>query len=159
MNFDIPQFYRETNEGTRYLLADRVQRANEAIVKRIIVFSTDEQLRLLFTCSHIMMDGTFDPCPQHFDQVYSIHGIKNDQSRVLWLFVSVSTNFFQPGFVCVLALLCGRSTVIYKELFSILTHHACRLKLKFRPAQITSDFESALIKAVAEEVGSLFVSL
>jgi hypothetical protein len=57
--------------------------------------------------------------------------------------------------VCVLALLCGRSSVIYKELFAVLTRHARRLKLKFRPAKITSDFELALIKTVAEEVSSL----
>lgn len=50
------------------------------------------------------------------------------------------------------AILSGRSSLIYKELFVILTHHAGRLNLQFRPAKITSDFELALIKTVAEEV-------
>jgi hypothetical protein len=45
--------------------------------------------------------------------------------------------------MCVIALLGGRSARIYKELFSILT---------FRPKKITTDFEAALIKMLAEEV-------
>jgi hypothetical protein len=83
MDFDISVVYQQTIDGERYLLADRVQRVNGTVVKRIIVFATDEQLRLLFTCSHIMMDGTFASCPHYFDQIYSIHGMKNDQSKLL----------------------------------------------------------------------------
>ena len=64
------------------------------------------------------------------------------------------------GFMCVIALLGGRSTRIYKELFSILTHHASRLGLTFRPEKITTDFEAALIKMLAEEVSFfLFLSI
>ena len=58
-----------------------------------------------------------------------------------------------------IALLGGRSMTIYKELFSILSHHAHRLNLTFRPAMVTSDFELALIKTVADEVSSPFHSL
>ena len=83
-DFDIPLFYQQTTEGKRFLLADRVQRADGEIVKRMIVFATNEQLRLLCSCSHIMMDGTFDSSPPNFEQIYSIHGIKNDQSRIAW---------------------------------------------------------------------------
>jgi hypothetical protein len=56
------------------------------------------------------------------------------------------------AFLCVIARLAGRSTVIYKDLFLILGQHADRLQLEFRPKQLTSDFEPALIKAVADEV-------
>jgi hypothetical protein len=59
---------------------------------------------------------------------------------------------FLIGFVCVVALLCGRTAKIYKELFSVLDDHAKRLNLKFEPKRVTSDFEKALIKTVAEEV-------
>ncbi|CAM4834901.1 unnamed protein product [Rotaria magnacalcarata] len=135
MDFDIPSRYRKTADGERYLLSDRIHYVGGKDDKRIIIFASDEQLRLLFTSSHIMMDGTFDSCPPHFEQIYSIHGIKNEQS-----------------FVCVLAVLCGRSTMIYKELFSVLIHHARRLNLKFRPEKLTTDFEAALIKTVADEL-------
>ena len=53
-----------------------------------------------------------------------------------------------------IALLSGRSALIYKELFSILSQHAQRLNLTFRPTMITSDFELALVKTVADEVNS-----
>ena len=82
MDFDIPPKYKKTANGERYLLADRVQRCGGVVQNRIIVFATDEQLRTLFTCSHIMMDGTFDSSPAEFDQIYSVHGVKNDQSSL-----------------------------------------------------------------------------
>ncbi|CAF1356593.1 unnamed protein product [Adineta ricciae] len=134
MNFDIPSIYKETSNGERFLLADRIQRVNGEIGQRMVLYATDEQLRLLFDCSHILMDGTFDSCPPHFDQIYSIHGIRNGQN-----------------FLCVLALLTGRFAAIYKDLFMILTQHANRLGLHFSPSQITTDFEPAMISAVADE--------
>lgn len=63
------------------------------------------------------------------------------------------------GFVCAIALLGGRSAAIYKELFSILTYHAGRLNMSFRPAKLSSDFEPALIKAVADVVSSIIYFL
>ena len=62
------------------------------------------------------------------------------------------------GFLCVIAILGNRTTFTYKELFSILGNHARRLQLHFRPEKITSDFEGALIKAVADEVCQLLFS-
>jgi hypothetical protein len=86
MDFDIPSRYRKTTNDARYLLADRIQHVNGDPEKRIIIYATDEQLRLLFTSSHIMMDGTFDSCPPYFHQIYSIHAMKNDQSELLSLY-------------------------------------------------------------------------
>jgi len=83
VDFDIPLRYQKTADGQRYLLADRIQRSGEEVEKRLIIFSTDEQLRLLFTSSHILMDGTFDSSPSYFEQVFSIHGLKNQQSELL----------------------------------------------------------------------------
>lgn len=81
IDFDIPLKYKKTINGERYLLADRVQRCEGEVVQRVIVFSTDEQLRTLFTSQHVMMDGTFHSCPRDFEQIYSIHAITNDQSN------------------------------------------------------------------------------
>lgn len=61
--------------------------------------------------------------------------------------------FTHLGFLCVIALLSGRSGLIYRELFVILAQHAQRFNLTFRPAMITSDFEPALLKTIADEVG------
>ena len=83
VDFDIKSRYQKSIDGERYLLADRIKLSNGETETRIIVFATDEQLRLLFTSPHVMMDGTFDSCPPYFDQVYSIHGRKNDQSNLI----------------------------------------------------------------------------
>jgi hypothetical protein len=149
----MPSKYKKTNNGERYLLADRVQKYDGNVDNRILVFATDNQLKTLFTCSHIMMDGTFDSSPSYFHQVYTIHGIKNDHSTIFLL--SHLTIYFQLkyiGFLCVIALLGNRTAATYKELLSILTEHAGRLNLQFRPQKITSDFEAALIKTVADQV-------
>lgn len=82
IDFDIPKHYRETVGGERYLLTDRTQCVDGEVRKRLIIFATDEQLRILFGSSHILMDGTFSSAPPHFEQIYSIHAIKNDQSKL-----------------------------------------------------------------------------
>ena len=81
IDFDIPSKYTMTNNGKRYLLADRVHRCDGQVDNRILVFATDEQLKILSTCSHIMMDGTFHGSPSHFALVHSIHGMKNNHSK------------------------------------------------------------------------------
>ena len=134
-------------------MTDRVQQSDGNVDNRILVFATDNQLKTLFTCSHVMMDGTFDSSPSYFHQVYTIHGIKNDHSTLFLL--SHLIIYFQLkyiGFLCVIALLGNRTAATYKELFSILTEHARRLNLQFRPQKITSDFEAAIIKTVADQV-------
>lgn len=81
MDFDIPAKYTRTINDQRFLLADRIRLVNKETVTRIIIFATDEQLRILFTSPHILMDGTFDSAPSHFNQIYSIHAVQNDQSK------------------------------------------------------------------------------
>ncbi|CAF1125086.1 unnamed protein product [Adineta ricciae] len=135
INFDIPTQYKTTNDGKRYLLVDRVQKCDGEVFNRILIFATDDQLKTLFNSTHIMMDGTFHSSPSHFHQVYTIHAMKNDHS-----------------FLCVTALLGNRTAATYKELFAILTEHAGRLNLQFRPQKITSDFEAALIKTIADQL-------
>ena len=59
---------------------------------------------------------------------------------------------FLTGFADVIALLCGRTPKVYKGLLSVLNYPTKRLDLKFEPKRVTSDFEKARIKTVAEEV-------
>ncbi|CAF3852425.1 unnamed protein product [Rotaria sp. Silwood1] len=124
-DFDIPDLYSTTIDSRRFLLGDLAYHR-----KRILIFSTDEQLTVLFKAKQIMLDGTFEACPPYFEQVYTLHCIKHGKS-----------------FPCVIALLDGRSTNIYKQLFTELENHATRLQLDFDPTAILSDFEKALLKA------------
>ncbi|CAF3588472.1 unnamed protein product [Rotaria sp. Silwood1] len=121
--------YQVTLSGEQFVLCDKTLRN-----KRLLLFGTDQQLKFLFSAKHIMMDGTFDTCPPHFDQVYTIHAIKHEK-----------------GYPCVIGLLCDRKARTYRELFRELKTHATRLKAAFNPHIITSDFEKALIRAVADE--------
>ncbi|CAM4801162.1 unnamed protein product [Rotaria magnacalcarata] len=127
--FDIPAQYQVTLNDEQFLLCDKTLHN-----KRLLLFGTDQQLIFLFSAKHILMDGTFDTCPPYFDQVYTIHAIKHEK-----------------GYPCVIGLLCNRKARTYRELFRELKHHATRLKTTFNPNTITSDFEKALIKAVADE--------
>jgi hypothetical protein len=53
---------------------------------------------------------------------------------------------------CVLALLPGRSAIVYKHLFQLLDEEATQLHMRFEPSIITSDFEQGLIAAVKNHV-------
>jgi hypothetical protein len=75
-SFDLPDIYSITTSGVPFLFSDTLVRK-----KRVILFASDEQLRMLFSSTHIMMDGTFSSCVPYFDQVFSIHCIKYGYSK------------------------------------------------------------------------------
>lgn len=75
--FDIPDDYKKTIDGERFLLADESPVRRE----RILMFSSDRQLALLFQSPVIYMDGTFSKSPPHFIQIYMIHGVFIDICR------------------------------------------------------------------------------
>ncbi|CAF3051764.1 unnamed protein product [Rotaria sp. Silwood2] len=93
------------------------------------------QFILLFSSEWIFLDGTFDKCPKQFQQIYTIHGLK-----------------FQQNFPCVICLLSGKTADIYRQLFLELNGHATRLKMKFEPKHVMSDFETSLIKVIKEKL-------
>ncbi|CAF5026388.1 unnamed protein product, partial [Rotaria socialis] len=92
--------------------------------QRILLFSTSEQLKMLFAAKTIFMDGTFSTCPKMFDQVYTIHAIKYDQS-----------------FPCVFGLLPNRQKSTYHFMFRELKALAVQMDMNFSPKLIMSDFE------------------
>ncbi|CAF2396034.1 unnamed protein product [Rotaria sp. Silwood2] len=72
--FDIPSDYTTTIDGKRFLLAD------ESLARRdrLLMFSSDRQLDLLFRSPIVYMDGTFAKSPPHFMHIYIIHPILYD---------------------------------------------------------------------------------
>lgn len=46
-----------------------------------------------------------------------------------------------------------RTSAMYKDLFIVLDRCASRLQLSFCPSRISSDYENAMVKAIADEVG------
>ena len=86
------------------------------------------QLKMLFSAETILMDGTFSACPKIFDQVYTIHSIR-----------------FEQSFPCVFGLLPNRFKSNYQFLFSKLKAIAAQMSMTFEPKTIMSDFEPALM--------------
>jgi len=68
--FDIPESYQQTLSTDRFLFMDTFLKRGKS---RILVFASDQQLKLLFNSDTIFMDGTFDTRPNHFEQVFLIH--------------------------------------------------------------------------------------
>jgi hypothetical protein len=73
--FEIPESYTKTLKDLPFLCIDQIIKRKT----RMLVFASDEQLKLLFSSSTILMDGTFSSSPPIFDQVYCIHAIKFEQ--------------------------------------------------------------------------------
>ncbi|CAF2972812.1 unnamed protein product [Rotaria sp. Silwood2] len=129
--FDIPESYSKTLNKNEFLITDKMITRRQ----RILLFSTSEQLKMLFAAETIFMDGTFSTCPSMFDQVYTIHAIKYDQS-----------------FPCIFGLLPNRQKSTYHFMFRELKAVAVQMEMNFSPKLIMSDFEPGLLAVVALEV-------
>ena len=144
--FNIDDTYANTIDGTKFLFHDGLVRK-----KRVVLFATEQQLRILFSATHIMMDGTFSSCVPHFDQVFSIHCVQYGYSESN-AFSDRLLNFSSSDFPCIIGLLPSRTAIVYKYVFNVLNAEAERLKIKFQPTHIMSDFEKSLIKAISSHV-------
>jgi hypothetical protein len=83
--FDIPDLYTKTLKDERFLCVDKVIRRKT----RMLLFASNEQLKMLFESTMIFMDGTFAASPPIFDQVYIIHGIKHEQCKSMLTFLNL----------------------------------------------------------------------
>ncbi|CAF3570067.1 unnamed protein product [Rotaria sp. Silwood1] len=64
--FEIPELYQQTLSHKRFLLADVCLKRGKNL---ILIFSSDQQLELLFESNTVFVDGTFDTSPGQFKQV------------------------------------------------------------------------------------------
>eukprot|EP00102_Acyrthosiphon_pisum_P017587 XP_008189050.1 PREDICTED: uncharacterized protein LOC103311248 [Acyrthosiphon pisum] len=98
-------------------------------VNRILLFSTEENLKILSDQYHWFIDGTFESSPQLFTQLLTIHAIKYD--TVLPLVFALVPNKTR-----------GSYTKIINELLN--------LEKNLRPASVMVDFEQALLGAITD---------
>ena len=125
---DLQGPWSQTHDGKRFLLF------SDGDADKMVVFSTEDQLRLLQEADTIYMDGTFTCCPQLWNQLYSLHARKDDQTYPL-----------------VYALLPDRQTTTYVRLFENLKTHVHRLFNRvLDPVCVQTDFEMAAIRAVEQ---------
>ncbi|CAF3215169.1 unnamed protein product [Rotaria socialis] len=128
--FDIPEPFTKTLHDDDFLIVDKMITRRQ----RILLFASREQLKMLLGADTILMDGTFSTCPSMFNQVYTIHAVKYDES-----------------FPCVFGLLPNRLKTTYHFMFQELKSIATQMQLNFTPKSIMSDFEPALITIIAAE--------
>ena len=89
-SFTIPDVYKTDYVGReRLLLHDsedqELQIEQSFYVRpkgRILIWSSDIQLNLLFNSEKLYMDGTFATAPPHFNQVYIIHAIHHESCKL-----------------------------------------------------------------------------
>jgi hypothetical protein len=70
---EIPNMYKETNNGSKFLLFDNYE-INGSIKSRILIFYTGEGL--MTESKYWFADGTFKSAHSIFTQIYTIHILK-----------------------------------------------------------------------------------
>ncbi|CAF2982191.1 unnamed protein product [Rotaria sp. Silwood2] len=141
-SFFIPESYtKDYHNNTRLLLHDsddsKFQIDSSGNLRsegRVLIWSSDIQLNLLFDSQRLHMDGTFSSSPPNFDQVFIIQAIVHGTCVPV-----------------VYALLPDRKAKTYIHLFTILFDEAKRLNKKLNPLLIMTDFEPGLAKAISLE--------
>ncbi|CAF1562174.1 unnamed protein product [Rotaria magnacalcarata] len=131
--FDIPYLYTRTIKNEEFLCVDKFIKGKT----RILLFASNEQLKMLFQNSIVLMDGTFSTCPKLFGKVFTIHSIKYEQS-----------------FISGIELLPDRKKSTYRFVFEELEGLAVRMNLVFSPSTIITDFEPSLAEAIISEFTS-----
>lgn len=66
----LPAEEMKTDGGEDFLLADTGPGRN-----RILIFSTERNMRVLAKSKYLLADGAFDKCPALFEQLYTWHCI------------------------------------------------------------------------------------
>jgi hypothetical protein len=160
-SFFIPESY--TNDycnKDRLLLYDSddpkfqlKQSGNIRSEGRVLVWSSDIQLNLLFNSQKLHMDGTFSTAPPHFEQVFIIQAFLHGSCKLTsFHYFLLYDTFIEIGVPVLYALLSDREAPTYIHLFSILFDEAKRLNKKFDPKIIMTDFEPGLAQAISVEV-------
>lgn len=101
--------------------------------QRIVVFTSNLHLKMLYRAKFWVMDGTFKSAPSLFCQIYAIHGCVNG---VKWV-------------PLVIALLENKSQATYEHLLEILKEEVqTRVRKRLAPRIVSTDYEKAAIQAV-----------
>lgn len=98
---------------------------------KILIFSCITNLKFLCRSNTWYMDGTFDFAPQHFLQLFTIHGHINGH--------------YIPAVFCLLQ---NKASDTYVKCFNILTSKCNDFGLSMQPNEIVVDFEKAIHNAI-----------
>ena len=120
-DLQVPERFQVTLGGRRFLLFDnRNDEDNVEDLPRIIMFASDNQLRILRSSRHIHYDGTFKVAPALFYQLFVIHAVRD--------------SFTLP---CVFCLVTNKTQETYSAIFNVIRQ---RLP-NWEPETALGDFE------------------
>jgi hypothetical protein len=94
ISFHIPAEFSTTTDDKPFILLDHSYAKR---TKRILMFSSEKQFKVMCDSSALYMDGTFAVTPRQFKQTYIIqaHDIESKQGKFL---LKIKLNFFQDFF-------------------------------------------------------------
>jgi hypothetical protein len=121
--------YNTTLRGDPFLLYDSGQEDAD----RLLIFTTDENLRVLAMCDQVFSDGTFKTVPEAFAQLFGIHG--KYMGFVFPLVFALTTRLTEETY-----------RVVYERVKERCTQ--LRLRLDRENLTIMMDFELANMNAV-----------
>jgi len=99
----------------------------------MLLFATDDHLRLLASSKTGFMDGTFKVCPSLYYQLFTIHGVVEEAIVPL-----------------VYVLLTQKMRTAYFDMLSKLRKQVANLHLSFNQDVIVTDFDSSTIEAARQ---------
>lgn len=123
-NFVVPDMFKKTLRGELFLLFDSNENG-----KRILIYTTMNNLKILKKCKVWQGDGTFDTVPNIFEQLYTIHG--RYRGNLIPLVYVITTH---------------RDKETYKKVLEQLSETMPGLK----PSKLIVDFDLAFIYAFEE---------
>jgi hypothetical protein len=102
----------------------------------VLIFATDQHIRMLQRCDVIYVDGTFKTCPEPYVQFVSVHG-----------------KYLGQVFTLASCLLSGKTIGHYRRMLQHLKEKVRQITgHRWRPDMAICDFEQALITAMETEL-------
>ncbi|OXA59365.1 AKT-interacting protein [Folsomia candida] len=120
----LPDSFKITSNNENFLAFDSGSHAD-----RIMIFSTARNLEFLSQCNVWLVDGTFKSSPVLFDQLFILHGMRNEST-----------------FPLIYCLTPNRTSGTYIRLLSEIK----KLQPNLDPTTILSDYEKASIRAMED---------
>ena len=129
-NLQIRGSWKKTLSGELFLLKNDCENG-------IVIFTTNENLKMLGECKNVLADGTFKSCPPPFEQLYALFG-NGDRTVPL-----------------VFGLLSGKSTFIYRKFFRTIFRKMRNLRIVNEIECFITDFERGVISALETDYSNI----
>ncbi len=132
--FNIPEEWKTTGTGNprQFLIHDSGTYGNG----RVVVYGSDDCLRVLARADIWLMDGNFKMAPRIFEQLYIIRA-------------PLGTS----AVTCIFAFLTGKTQLLYEEMLQAILNRCGELGFQPDPQVVITDFEQTVFNAVRHVLG------